>query len=161
MKCLILLLALMLCQSVGFAQKMLLLERRNSPKTIRYYLGSPLTYQYKSDKMWYPGELADIQVEQQMLMMDLLLVPIDSIGALRMPKKPITRIGGAALFTFGASLTFASSMAILYGDKGYNYPLLYSSALASAGLGMVLMRPKSVKLGGRRRLRAIEVSFGS
>jgi hypothetical protein len=160
MKQLTIVVLFLLMQSAVCAQKMLLLERRNSPKTTRYYLGSTLNYQYKSDRMWYPGQLADIQVDQQMLLMDQLLVPIDSIGALRMPKSPLARIAGGALFTFGASLTFASTIALLYGEKGYNYPLIYGGALASSGIGMVLMRPKSVKLGGKRRLRAIEVSFG-
>jgi hypothetical protein len=160
MKNLMLLALFVSTQSAVFAQKMLLLERRNSPKTTRYYLGSTLNYQYRSDKMWYPGQLSDIQVDRQVLLMDQLLVPIDSIGALRMPKSPLTRIGGGALFTFGASLTFASTIALLYGDKGYNYPLLYGGALASGGIGMALMRPKSVKLGGKRRLRGIEVAFG-
>ncbi len=153
-------LLLLLCFAAPLsAQKMLLLERKNSPRTTKYYVGDVLTYQYRNDDMWYTSMITDVLVDQRTLKLDQFAIPIDSIGAFKVSKKPVAKISGGALMTFGATLVFASTIALLYNEKDYNYGQLYGGAVASAGAGYLLIKPKRLKLGAKHRLRVVEVRF--
>jgi len=142
-----------------FSQKMVLLERKNSAKTTKFYIGDALVYRFNGEKNWYTAQITDILPEQDILKMDQFTVHLDSIEALRRPKHKAVRVAGGALLTFGATLTFASTIALLYNEKDYNYGALYGSAVLSGATGWLLLQPKKVKLNGKHRLRIVEVKF--
>jgi hypothetical protein len=142
-----------------FSQKMVLLERKNSAKTTKFYIGDALTYRFNGEKNWNTAQITDILPEQSILKMDQFAIHIDSIGALLRPKHKVVRVTGGALLTFGATLTFASTIALLYNEKDYNYGALYGGAVLSGATGWLLLRPKKVKLKDKHRLRIVEVKF--
>ena len=142
-----------------FAQKMVLLERKNSAKTTKFYIGDALTYRFNGEKNWNTAQITDILPEQHILKMDQFAIHLDSIGALLRPKRKVVRVTGGALLTFGATLTFASTIALLYNEKDYNYGMLYGGAVLSGAIGWLLLQPKKVKLKEKHRLRMVEVKF--
>ncbi|MCC6410130.1 MAG: hypothetical protein IT270_00640, partial [Saprospiraceae bacterium] len=138
------------------AQKMLVLERANSAKTVKMYVGDVLEYRLKGDEdYWYTSTINDILPENKVLLLDKFPVHVDSISALRTRRKPITRLVGGTLVTFGASLAFATTIGALYSDKTINYGALYGTSVASAGVGLLAFTRKKLPMGKKYRLRII------
>lgn len=157
-KKLLLALGLLLGSQALSAQKMLILERANSPRTTKYYVGSPLNYRAKGpEHYWYKVTLDDVRVETNTAVLDAVPVRIEDIAYLKVRKKPVWRIVGGSLVTFGASLTFATTIALLYRD--YEYAPLYGAAVGSFGVGLWLTSPRKLKMGERHRLRPVEIAF--
>lgn len=139
---------------------MLVLERTNSAKTVKMYIGDVLEYRLKGDEeYWHASTISDILPEHKVLLLDKFPVHVDSISALRTRRKPITRLIGGTLVTFGATLAFATTMGALYGDKSINYGALYGTSVASAGVGLLAFTHKKLPMGKKYRLRIIEIRF--
>jgi hypothetical protein len=155
-------LALFLTASAApvLAQKSLVLERYNSAKTVKMYEGDVLQYRLKGEEdYWYTGTINAILPENNVVLLDQFPVHIDSIAALRTPRKPITRLLGGTLVTFGGSLAFATTIGALYSDRTINYGAYYGTAVVSAGVGMLAFTKKTLKMGKKYRLRIIEIRF--
>ncbi len=147
--------SLHLCQG----QKMLILERANRVKTTKYYIGETLTFRLKGDEdYWYKRQITDIMTDQKSLMLDNYVVKLEDIDKLRIPKPSIVRYLGGTVFSFGASLVFASTVAAIYGSDE-RYGLLYGGAVTSMGLGYFMGSRKKIKIGKKFRLRATEIRF--
>lgn len=142
------------------AQKMLLFERENDPRTIKRYIGDRLIFRLKGEEdYWYDRRISDILPENNALMLDGYLVPIDDIAALKVYRRPFWRAAGGVLFSFGVSLGVATAGAAIYGDDDENYPLLLGGTASSLASGWWLSKRKKVRLGERYRLRAVEIKF--
>ena len=143
------------------AQKMLLLERAGSAKTTKMYIGDVLRYRLNGkEDYWYESVITDILPEKNVILLDNFATNVDSIYSIKVHRRPITRLAGGALFTFGSTLTFATTVAALYRDEYTNYGALYGTAAASLGTGLWMSMPRKLKLGKKFRLRPIEIDFG-
>lgn len=142
-------------------QKMLILERANRAKTVRYYSGDGLHYRLQGQEdYWYHRQITDIFPERQSLLLDNFVVRIDDIHSLQIRRSRPMQIGGGALLSFGISLAFASTMAALFGEREYNYAALYGSSALSFGIGYLMVSKKKIRIDDRRyRLRPIEIRF--
>lgn len=141
-------------------QKMLLLERANNAKPTKMYIGDNLHYRLKGQEdYWYNRTITDMLPEKNTLLLDNFAVPLDDISQLKVRRKGIWRIAGGTLFTFGASLAFATTIAALYKDKGTNYGALYATSVGAAGIGFYLNTKRTLKLDQKHRLRIIEIQF--
>jgi hypothetical protein len=146
--------------SAAFAQKMLILERANRAKTTKMYIGESLNYRMKgAEDYWYQSTITDILPETKTLLLDNFPVKVDSIAEIKVRRSGLTRIIGGALVTFGASLAFANTIAILYRDKNTPFLAYYGVAVGSFGAGSLLLTRKKLKLGKKHRLRIIEIKF--
>lgn len=146
--------------SQGYAQKMLVLERAYQAKTTKMYVGQTLRFRLAGEEnYWYERTITDMLPESNLLLLDNFPVKLDSIVALRVNRRPIWRLIGGTLFTFGASLTVATTAAALYRDKDVKYGALYGSSAASLGVGYGLLTKRTLKLGKKHRLRIIEIKF--
>jgi len=155
---LVLFLATMVMQAT--AQKSLVLERTNSAKTVKMYIGDVIEYRMKGDEnYWYTSTINDILPESNMVLLDKFPVKIDSISALRRRRKPFARLVGGSLVTFGATLALATTIGALYGDRSLQYGALYGASVASAGVGMLAFTRKKLPMGKKYRLRIIEIRF--
>lgn len=142
------------------AQKMLLLERANRAKTTKLYIGDQLKFRLNGpENYWYSRRIEDIFPEKKSLKLDNYLVHVDSISHLRLPARPVPRIIGGTLFTFGSSLLFALGVARIYNEGNVNYPPLLATAGGSLGLGFLLAKPRKLHMGKKYRLRPIEIKF--
>lgn len=144
-------------------QKMLLLEKANSPNSRRIYVGDFLQYRIAENDFWSGGEIYDLQLKNQLIVFEDRYVDIQQIESIRFPRsfaKPL----GISLMTFGAG--WSAFAAVGYNTDG-NPDTQYSAgdAIVSAtAIGLGFLIPKifganKVKLGKKRRLRIIDVSF--
>ena len=155
-------LALLLTLSAAplFSQKMLLLERANSAKTTKMYIGEPLHFRLAgAENYWYQRTITDMLPEKNTLLLDNFAVNLGDISELKVRRKGVWRITGGLAFAFGATLTLATTIAALYGDKDVNYGAYYATAAGSLGVGYFLSTKRKLKLGDKHRLRLIEVKF--
>lgn len=142
-------------------QKMLILERANRAKTQRFYPGDGLHYRLQGQEdYWYRRQITDILPDQQSLLLDNFTVRLGDIHSLKVRRAPAMQIGGGALLSFGVSLAFASTVAVLFGEREYNYAALYGSSALSFGVGYLMASKKKVRIDERRyRLRLVEIRF--
>lgn len=150
---------LLLLPIVSSAQKFLQLEKANRAKTIKLYVGEDLTYRLKGSTEWITSTITNVQMDSQLVALDWKPVPVGQITAVRLQYAPFLRTLGPMFMIFGASWAGFS----LVGAAFDNYKLNAGTAIVSgAGLasGFILhqiFKHKPVRLGERRRLRAVEV----
>ncbi len=151
---------LLLAATPLFSQKMLLLERANRAKTTKLYVGQTITYALVGDeKYWYERTITDLRPESNLLLLDNFPIKLTDIAAIRVRRRPLLRWAGATVFTFGASLAVASTVAALYRDRDTRYGLLYGTAAGSMAAGYSLNTQRVLKMGEKHRLRIIEIRF--
>ncbi len=155
--------ALLICPTLAFGQKMLLLERANRAKTTKFYLGQVLQFRLVGEEdYWYERKITDILAESNTLLLDNFPVKVSDIAALRVHRQPIWRIVGGALTTFGFSMAVAATAGrFAYNDRGLQLGKLYGTSVVSAGTGLFLLKKRTLHMGDTHRLRAIEVKFGT
>jgi hypothetical protein len=143
-----------------FSQKMLLLEKANCAKTTKMYIGEPLHFRLAgSENYWYQRTITDMLPEKSTLLLDNFAVNLGDISQIKVRRKGVWRITGGLTFAFGATLTLATTIAALYGDKDVNYGAYYATAAGSLGVGYFLSTKRKLKLGEKHRLRLVEVKF--
>ncbi len=141
------------------AQKFVQLEKTNRAQTLKFYAGQELTYRLKGDPEWITSTITDVQMDSQLVALDWKFVPIGRIDAVWLQYPGILRGLGPSFMIFGASWVGFSLIGAAFDD----YKLTAGTAIVSgAGLtsGFALhqiFKRKKVKLGERRRLRAVEV----
>lgn len=156
MKWLFVLLAL-LSTDLAFSQKMLQMEKANRVRAIKFYTGDVLYFKLKGrENYWYEREITGILPEAKLIMLDLQPTHIDSIAAIKLSKPRFVRVLGTAFMSFGITLSIATGYAALNGDKPRSEILLPLAAVSLGG-GMVMVKPRTYKMGKKNRLRLIEV----
>lgn len=139
---------------------MLLLEKAKSAKTTKMYVGDPLHYRLVGkENYWYQRTITDMLPEKNTILLDNFAVNLGDISELKVRRKGVWRITGGLTFAFGATLTLATTIAALYGDKDVNYGAYYATAAGSMGVGYFLNTKRKLKLGDKHRLRLVEVKF--
>lgn len=147
------------------AQRVLLIEKLNSPKTTKLYTGDYIQYRLVGEEAWYADRIFDLREDTQSLVFPNHYVPIGDIEMLRQGK-PWARNIGLMLLTFGVSW---SGIALLGtatdGDPetGYRSSDAIVTGVA-AGTGLLLpalfgTRRLRFGEGHRLRLRIIDISF--
>ncbi len=153
--------ALLILPTLATSQKMLLLERANRAKTTKHYIGQVLQFRLAGEEdYWYERQITDILPESNTLLLDGFPVKVSEIAALRVYRRPIWRIVGGALTTFGASMALAATVGRFgYNDRDLQLGKIYGTSVVSAGTGLFLLKKRTLRLGDTHRLRAIEVKM--
>jgi len=142
-----------------FSQKILQMEHIHKVRATKFYTGDVLYFKLKGrENYWYQREITDILPKSNLIMLDLQPTPIGSIAAIKLPKPRIMSIIGTALMSFGATLTLATGYAALRGDKPRS-EILLPVAVASFGVGIWMAKPRTHKMGKKRRLRVLEIGL--
>jgi hypothetical protein len=148
------------CTCTVWCQKYLILERANRAATTQFFVGDNLRFRLAGkEDYWYDRTITGILPETNTLLLDNFAVKLDSISEIKVPRRPVWRYIGGTLFTFGASLAFATTIAALYRDKHANYGNLYGLAAGSLGAGIFMTSRRKLHLGKKHRLRIIEIKF--
>lgn len=153
-------LLLLLLTASLHAQKLLLLERANRAKTVRWPLGTTLHYTLQGDPAyWYTRTLRDLDAKAGTLDLDQFTVKVSDIGRIRKHRKGFLRGIGGTLLGFGFSLTVANTIAVSRGEGGPQAKWLYALAAASMGTGWFTNTKRTLRMGEKWRLRPIEIRF--
>lgn len=160
MKFFYLLIVFILCSTLTTsAQKVLQMEKRGKIKTTKFQLGEELIFRLKGSKEWYTDIMIDIKVEEKIIVFSERFVKVSDITTLKKYRRG-ARIAEGSLYSFGASWLGFSLLGTLDGvplnDLAWKVPT------ASAGLGFLIgriFRVKKYRIGKRRKLRVLDLSF--
>lgn len=147
---------------VSFAQKFLQLEKDFVKTKLKYGSGDEIIFKLRQSDQWIRTAIDEIDVDNNVVHMFGLTVPIDSIEYIKSYKPFISPIIGEVLWKAGLA-TFATSA--LYGIF-FQPPntldfLIATSAIALSGLGLKQMAKirKVYSIGNKYNLRAIDVTI--
>lgn len=125
-------------------QKLLQLEKVNSPKTRKYFPGDEITFQVTGGQ-WYTRVIEDVSYEQQALIFAKGYMPLDSITAFRsFDTQKWSRPIGNQLINFAVvwsafSLIDAAVSGNDFKDE-ITRPFVYATPVVSTGLGILIKK---------------------
>ena len=159
----VLLLALLPSAPDCAAQKLLQVERYGSLKTRRYFIGDELCYSLRGAPRQFANRtILDIHPEAGLLVFPDGSLPVDSIAALRLTGSNAWAKGLAVSFgTFFITFTGYSllDMAINRRNPSDFQYMAGGSALVGWGITQWLIPERVLRMGERRRLRLLDLSF--
>jgi hypothetical protein len=150
--------------TASHAQKLLLIEKAGNPRAERIQLYDELKFTLKGDdKLWYKRQILDMDVNAQLLLLGETWTAINDIGRIRLKRQRAwANLVGGALQGGGASMILGDLYytvvrnAPRYTDGGIEFGLVN----IGVGTGVrSLFAPIKYKLGGRKRLRAVDLTF--
>jgi len=151
--------------TVTSGQKYLIIERSGSPHTKRFGIYDEITFQLRDDdKGWYKRQILDMNADAQLILLGDTWIPISDITRMRMSnKRVLATIIGGALMGGGASMMLGDLWYTIRGNSKYTQGGLEFGALniAVGSAIRALLGPIKYKLGKKRRLRVIDVTFGT
>lgn len=145
------------------AQKTLILEKRGSTKTKRFYEGDEITYRIKGEKLWETATIIRMIPEQNILVLDRIYVKVDSIGALlKIKNRRVTNGLSAQLYVFGAAWTAYTAIDdLVVSERKTDWEAaayVGGTSLLVGTLLRLLPKTKTIKLGKKRRLRLLDLT---
>lgn len=159
------LMAICLLTQPLFAQKILQVEKKNSPKTRKFYIGNEIVFRLGEDKSWYTRTIRDIRPEEGIILVEDGIVRIDEITSLKnVPGSQAGTTIGNMLLTFGLGwMLFSAIDSLVSEDKDFTIGLDAFSipALGSGALIRGIWGNQQFKIGDKWRLRLLDISFGS
>lgn len=143
------------------AQKILQMEKRGSLQTLRMYIGDEVIYKMRADRrFWLRETITELHIEEGYVEFDNRIVHLDSIFAIREAAGAGARPLSLALKGFALSWVFWSGVGFLvYGDDLTVGELAVGPAAYGLGELLRLSFFKTHKLGKRKRLRMIDITF--
>lgn len=143
------------------AQKVLQMEQRGKVKTKKHYLGEELTFQLEGGSTWYTDVMIDIKVEEEIIVFSERFVKVGDIKTIKSYKNAhFANRTEKSLYSFGAAWLLFSLGGTLAGEPLND--LAWKVPAASAGLGFLIKKifyTRKYRIGKRRRLRALDLSF--
>ncbi|MBK8555147.1 MAG: hypothetical protein IPL65_04955 [Lewinellaceae bacterium] len=123
--------------------------------------GQKLNYRLSdSGKNWERDVINGLDEVRQTVQFGHIEVPIAEITYLRLPQRSWLQIVGAQLAVFGISWVGASAIGDwAYNDKNINWTTAGVIGLTTVPAGILLMRDRKVKMGGRHRLRVLDLTY--
>lgn len=147
------------------SQKVLLIEKRNSPQTQKLYEGAYIQYKLIGEKKWRAGEIYELRDDTQMIVFRNHYLPLDQIQMMR-EHKPWPKNIGYMLGAFGLSWSgFAAIGTATDGDPNTRYRWSDAAVTGiSVGTGLllpVLFGTRKMRFGEKHKwhLRVVDVSF--
>jgi hypothetical protein len=148
----------------AFGQKILLIEKAGNPRTERIQVFEELTFQLKEDdKGWYKRQIMDLNADAQLVLLGDTWTPLSDISRIRLRRQRAwSNIIGGALMGGGASMFLGDLWYTVVRDEprltqgGMEFGLL--NIAVGAGIRS-LFSPVKYKMGDRRRLRVIDVTY--
>lgn len=161
--CLALLLGFTMFPRTATAQRYLLIEKMNSPRTTKISEGSTITYRLKGDAEWHTGRIQHLRTDQPLIAVDDYYVNLTEVEALRKARLG-ARAGSAMLTTFGLSWSGLALIGKLTdGDPETQYnardAAISATSVASGWLIGKLFRYRTFAMGNRYRLRIVDLNF--
>lgn len=143
------------------AQKVLQMEKRGKVKTKKFYLGEEITYRLKGSKDFITDVMIDIKVEEELIVFSQSFVKIGDIKTIKSYKNAQkVKYAQGSLYTFGAAWLLFSLGGTLAGEPLNE--LTWQVPATSLAFGFLIRRifyVKKYRMGKRRRLRVLDLSF--
>jgi len=161
---LLLISSFVLCQHDSAAQVYLQLEKFNTPKSRKFYLGDQLEFRVKAyPDTWRRAELIRFVPEEQIVVFDDVFYKTDEFKDIMLRFPAVKKLGTRTLqasgtwFIFGA---LASGTVSNY-NMGYGEVIIGATAALTGLILRTVFSKKKVRLNKRRRLRVIDTRFSN
>jgi len=160
MKYIVLILVLFFSNNI-FSQKVLQIEKYGKAKTQKIYLGEQLTFQLRGSKDWYSEILVDLKPKEQILVFTNRYVKVGDIVAIKTYKSArAAKNLQYSLYSFAASWAFYSLGATLFGESlTTDAAVVPATSLALGWTIRKLFSSKKIRIGKRKKLRALDIGF--
>lgn len=145
------------------AQKTLILEKRGTTKTKRFYEGDEITYRLKGEKDWETATIIQMIPQQNILVLDKIYVKVDEIDAL-LKFKNRRRTNGLStqLYVFGTAwVAYTAIDDLVISEQATDWEAAAYAGGTSFLVGTILRlmpKKKTIKLGKKRRLRLLDLT---
>ncbi|MFM8361397.1 MAG: hypothetical protein ACKOA4_01745 [Haliscomenobacter sp.] len=160
---LFLLAALAVCLAIPLqGQKVLQIERANSPRTQKIGVGAVLTFRLHGDPNWYTGEIANLLPEDSIIVFHNRFVKSSQVAAFRY-ELGWARGVGRQLFWFGLgwsgfALVGTATDGIPESHYRWSDATVTGAAVASSWLLPRVFAHKTTRFGRNRRIRLLDLS---
>ena len=148
---------------ISNAQKLLQIEKRNSLKTQRYYIGDELIFQLEGDdEYWYKERIQDVLVDANSILFPSRVINISKITRIRSFKnqawsRGISNNAFIASGGFvGLSLIGAAATEFMLSAASVIIP--GSAVVVGLAIRLIFKR-KTYRIGKKRRLRVLDLNF--
>jgi len=152
----------LLTHQPAHAQKVLQIEKRNSPKTTKLFIGDAFSYRLYGTERFRTAYIEDLLVEEKLIATVDRYIPMDSIAALRYDQS-FGKIARVSLYTFGAAWSGLALVGTAT-DKNPDTSYRWSDAIVTGTSGVLgwlsgkLFSGRKLKMGKKRRLRMLNLS---
>ncbi len=147
------------------AQKVLQLEKTNSTKTDKFFIGQEFTFSLKEDpKYFFTETIQDIKVEEGFVLFTYRVVRLEDIAIIKTYKNNGWSKGiSYSLFTFAAAWGGFSIIGSLVSDEPEDDLSTKSWAVPAVAIGLgtalrLIFRQKKHKMGKKWRLRVLDLN---
>jgi hypothetical protein len=144
------------------AQKLLLLEKIKSPKTIKFYSGDILSFKtIEYPDQWQSKQIVDFIIDEEIILFSEGMVYLKDVTELRSFRgwaKSLSFI----LIRFGGAWWVMGGIVHLYDENfsfGWDTFIIGASAIVSGFLLKKLFYQRKHKMGKKWRLRMIDINF--
>lgn len=131
-------------------------------KVVRYHIGDEITYQIAGDgNYWYNGVINDIYVEDGFVILRDQIVKIEDIKAIRSFKTArFSRMISNTAFSFDVAWILFSVGTIPFGNTlAVADAIIVGSTFIVGALIRTMFRQRTYRIGGKRRLRLLDLNF--
>jgi hypothetical protein len=147
----------------ALSQKLLLIEKAGNPRTERIQIYDELTFQLNDDDHgWYKRQILDLNADAQLILLGDTWTPLSEISRIRLKRQRTwSNLVGGALQGGGVSMILGDLWYTIRGNHdltegGIEFGLLN----IAVGSGIrALFSPIKYRLGERRRLRVVDLTF--
>lgn len=144
------------------AQKVVQIERRNSPETIKYYSGDIFIYKVKEDKDWHISEIIDVYVDRGLILLDSGILDISDISYLQAERvRKTTEVLFNSFGTFGLTILTYTLIDLAY-SSSYNWLAFYAGVSGIAlAITVRYIAPDifKKKIGKTYQVRLLDLSY--
>ena len=146
------------------AQQFLQLEKVNSLKVKRFYIGDELTFQLEDEygnKYWRTEVIERILVEEGILIFPKGKVNLKDILAIRTyNSRQFGNKAALSLYTFGAGWILYSLIDAAFGGTlTWSVAIVSGTAFATGFIIKQIFKQRTFKMGKKRRLRVLDLTF--
>ena len=144
------------------AQKFLQIEKAGSFKVEKFYIGNEITFQTKENKReWQTAVIKDLILDEDILVFSKGMVKMKDIYKIKtFHGQTRAKKIAYSLYSFGAGwILFSLVDAVFGGILTWSVAIVSGTAFTTGWLIRKLFSTRTYKMGNRRRLRILDLTF--
>lgn len=146
----------------SYAQKFIQVEKNHIKTKLKFNTGDDITFSLRNSDQWVRSAITEVDIDNKIVHMYGLTVPLDSIDAIRSYKPFVSPVIGEILWKAGM-VSFVSSA--LYGlafqpENTVDF-LIATGSIALSGLGLKRLSKirRIYRIGEKYTIRPIDLNF--
>lgn len=144
--------------NLSFAQEFLVLEKMGTKKRIEYYIDDPIVFQIQGEDNFNKDVI--LALTDSSIIFSSGKVQFADIGQIKPPVKAWMAVSGGTLVVAGVGYFLIDQFNKLYVGNGFYYDqkvMRTSIILTGAGVGLILLSKKKVKVKKNWRIRYVNI----